>query len=88
VTAEQALERVTALTGASRETLLEVRLGPSANPARRFVVWALRRQTLLTQKDVGRVLGMSAQQVAHVLRRLDLHAEPFDTWSDKWLAEG
>jgi len=88
VTAERALERVTALTGMPREVLLTSRLGPSANAARRFAVWALRRQTLLTQKEVGSVLGMSTQQVAHVLRRLDLRAEPFDTWSDKWLADG
>jgi hypothetical protein len=48
----------------------ERRMGPGANPARRFAVWALSRTGRLSHAEIGTALGMSEGQVAKVLWRL------------------
>ncbi|MDD5308216.1 MAG: transposase [Deltaproteobacteria bacterium] len=77
---QRALALVAEVTGASPAELRRAPMGPRANPARRFAVWALKRRTTLTHEEIGRALSMSAGQVAHVLRRLKTREEPFCTW--------
>ena len=81
VAPREALALVTKVTGAKLTALRTAAMGPGANPARRFAVWALKRQTTLTHEEIGRTLSMSPGQVAHVLRRLRLDAEPFKVWA-------
>ena len=83
---DEILAMVTELTGTSREDITEVRRGPRANPARRFAVWALSRDTRLTNGEIGRFLGMSANQVNLVLSRLRRQLRPVqvDLWMDLW----
>lgn len=57
------------LAQVSPESLRVARRGPRANPARRLAVWGLTQRAGLTHGQAGLELGMSAQQVAHVLRR-------------------
>lgn len=72
------------ITGASPEELRTVVRGPRANPARRFVVWALREGSSLPQAEIGRIVGMSSNQVAQVLRRLRPSRAPFREWIDRF----
>ena len=60
------------------------RRGPGVNRARRFSVWAMRNKPLLTQAGIGKIIGMSANQVANVLRRLNLNQEPVAQWIESW----
>jgi hypothetical protein len=69
-TSEEVLTRICKVTGATREKLLVVRYGPGANPARRFAVWALKRDTLLTYREIGHLLDMTVSQIGHVLSRM------------------
>jgi len=80
----RALALVAEMTGASTAELRKATMGPRANPARRFAVWALKQRTRLTHEEIGRALSMPAGQVAHVLRRLKLDEEPFRTWVEGW----
>jgi len=69
----EVLEGVCRVTGSSLEELRTVRMGPRANPARRFAAWALAHRTDLTRREIGRVLSMTTQQVHNVVNR----------WSEK-----
>jgi REP element-mobilizing transposase RayT len=84
VGSREALALVAEVTGAKPAALRTTAMGPRANPARRFAVWALKRRTALTHEEIGRALSMSPGQVAHVLRRVRLDAEPFRTWATRW----
>lgn len=76
---------VAELTGVSRESLMERRYGPRANPARRFAVWVLSTDTALNQREVGRLMNMSANQVSLVLSRLRKRRSPdIDSWMATW----
>jgi putative transposase len=81
---KRALALICEVTGARLADLRRAAMGPRANPARRFAVWALKRRTTLTHGEIGRVLSMSTGQVAHVLRRLRTREEPFGTWIARW----
>jgi REP element-mobilizing transposase RayT len=83
----EVLARVCAITGAGETRLREAVKGPRANPARRFAVWALKRGTLMTHREIGAVLGMTEAQVAQVLRRLEAKAEPMGSWIARWRSE-
>ena len=84
VDAVEALARVREITGATTSALRRSERGPRANPARRFAVWALRRSTLLTHREIGTALGMSPQQAAQVLRKLVTRGEPMKSWIQQW----
>lgn len=81
---QHVLERVCAVTGASPGELRRVRRGPHANPARRFAVWALDRQTELKHREIGALLGMSTTQVANVLWRWPASREAMEDWIRAW----
>ena len=82
---EVALARISAVTGSELADLRSVVLGPRANPARRFAVWALKDRTQLTHAEIGTLLGMSTEQVSHVLRRISMREEPMAGWYAEWL---
>jgi len=84
VASREALALVADVAGVKLAALRTTAMGPGANPARRFAVWALKRRTTLTHEEIGRTLSMSPGQVAHVLRRLKLDVEPFKTWASRW----
>ena len=72
------------VTGETPATLRVAARGPRANPARRFAVWALRRQTKLSHSGIGRRLEMSSNQVAKVLARLREGNPSIADWQDAW----
>jgi REP element-mobilizing transposase RayT len=82
------LRRVCEITGATRGELRRTVMGPRANPPRRFAVWALAKQTLLTHAEIGKLLDMSTTQVANVLRvaRRDVSTLP-EEWIVGWRGE-
>jgi REP element-mobilizing transposase RayT len=82
--ADEALARIREITGATMLELLRSERGPRANPERRFAVWALKRSTLLTHREIGTALGMSPQQAAQVIRKLRTREEPMKTWILQW----
>ncbi|MCP4604700.1 MAG: hypothetical protein GY847_29965 [Proteobacteria bacterium] len=82
---DNVLKLVTKITGASLTELKEPHRGPRANPARRFVVWALREHTLLKHREIGKAIDMPIRQVANVLTRIDPNEEPFLSWGQAWL---
>lgn len=85
---ETVLVDVLELTGADESELDLSVLGPGGNPVRRFALWALDRETTLTQSEMGELLGMSPANVAVSLRRLrreqDVRA-PVREWMDLWV---
>ncbi|MCK9461160.1 MAG: transposase [Proteobacteria bacterium] len=82
-TGNEVLEAVRRATGASLAEIRTARMGPRANPARRFAAWALAHRTDLTRREIGRLLNMTTRQVHNVVNR----------WSEKdarltrWRAE-
>ena len=82
--AEKVLEGVCAICACTADDLRHVAMGPRANPPRRFAVWALRRNTRMTHREIGQVLHMTTQQVANVLRRFHSSEEPVSGWMREW----
>ncbi len=76
------------LTGATVEDLRIATRGRAANPARRFAAWALRRTSLCTYGEVGRLLDMPYNQVVRLLSRIRKGERGPDLtdWIDTWLA--
>jgi hypothetical protein len=64
---EQVLARVCALTGVAADDLSRGIHGRRGNPARRFAIWALARDTNLTHKQIGALFRMSAVHVSQTL---------------------
>ena len=87
--AEDVLKDVLELTGATMAGLRHHEMGPRANPARRFAVWALNRSSVLSQREVGKMLNVSYAQVTRLLTRLRQArpAEPLAGWMSDWLAD-
>lgn len=85
---EEVLQEVMALTGATMAELKRTEMGPRANPARRFAIWALCHSGTLSQREVGKVLDASHEQVARLLGRLrkDGANEPMAGWMKEWQA--
>jgi REP element-mobilizing transposase RayT len=82
---KNAVKLICEVTGETEAVLRLAVMGPRANPARRFAVWALKQRTTLTHREIGRVLAMSADQIAHVLSRIRFARKPLKTWKAKWL---
>jgi len=80
------LQKVCKITGSSRRDLRTIVMGPRANPARRFAVWALDRYSTLTHGEIGGRLDMSRKQVANVLSRSTAGSEPIDSWKDELIS--
>ncbi len=85
---ERVLARVRDITGASQEDLMCQELGPRANPARRFAIWALYRSSGLTHRELGEILDVPYGQVANLLSRMRRQEvqQPVRGWMDEWLA--
>ncbi len=83
------LDAVASTTGATLDQLMEVKRGPRANPARRFAVWAVARETALTHRQIGNLLGMSTNQVNLVLSRLGRTrpTRQLLEWMSQWVLE-
>jgi REP element-mobilizing transposase RayT len=73
---EEALRRICAIARCELRDVRQRQMGPRANPARRFAAWALSRSGGRSEREIGRALGMSSNQVAKVLQRLRKQAAP------------
>ena len=67
---EQLFEMILQVTGMDRRSVTKSVMGPRANPARRFAVWALREYSLLKHREIAAVMKMNHSQV--VFSRADL----------------
>ncbi|NMB75944.1 MAG: MarR family transcriptional regulator [Myxococcales bacterium] len=76
------------ICGCTIEDLRRRSMGPGANPARRFAIWALNRSSELTQGQIAKALGVQYHQVTRLLGRLRNggHREPLTGWINLWLA--
>ena len=86
--AETVLIEVLEVTGAEEGDLDRSVRGRGGNPVRRFAVWALDRETTLTQAEIGELLGMAAGNVRVTLSQLRRQgaavAEPDRQWMAVW----
>jgi REP element-mobilizing transposase RayT len=82
------LAAVCRATGASRAELRTARMGPRANPARRFAAWALAHRTELTRTEIGRLLNMTTQQVHNVVNRWSEKDARLTRWREALDGEG
>lgn len=73
-TAEEALTEVCEVTGTPREALFRYRRG-SANQAAWIAAWWLQEGAGLTQREVGRIMGISQPGVAQRGRLLRKHGQ-------------
>jgi putative transposase len=64
------LKEVAAIAGCTVAEVMEREMGPGANPARRFAVWAASRAQVFSHREIATALRMSEGQVAKVLWRL------------------
>ena len=80
------LSKAAAIAGVSVASLLEVRRGPGANPARRFAAWALVRHGGLTHLEAGRHLEMTETATSKVVARAARPAasSPLGAWMKRW----
>ena len=65
----EVLAAVCRVTGSTLADLRRVKMGPRANPARRFAAWVLSRRTNLTRREIGGLLKMTTRQVHNVVNR-------------------
>ncbi len=85
VVIKETLRAVTRLTETSLTKLRRPGMGPMANPARRFAVWALWDTRMLTHAQIGKALKMSTVQVSKVISRLKrVVPSPLDEWQREW----
>jgi REP element-mobilizing transposase RayT len=85
--AEEVLADICELTGAMVEELKVRQMGPGANPARRFAVWALNRSAAISQRGIGELLKVPHHQVTRLLGRIRKGgaSEPVAGWMNAWL---
>ncbi len=86
---EDVLAKVCEGTGVERGVLGAAVCGRRGNPARRFAIWALSKETTLTHAQMGEVFGMSAAHVCQVLsvvRGADV-GEEIEGWMGAWTGE-
>jgi hypothetical protein len=83
-TIKEALERICEITGCKKRTLKKPEMGPRANPARRFAVWALWSTRLLTHRQIGNALEMTTVHVSKQLSRMN---KKFPGALKKWRKE-
>jgi REP element-mobilizing transposase RayT len=86
VDAERVFREVRRITGLSDKEILVARPGRGGNPARRFLVWALRRGKRMSHSAIGELLSMTPDHVTKMLSRLrrDDVGEPIGGWQRKW----
>ncbi len=84
VTTEKLLKAICRVTGAKRMRLTQSVRGPGGNPERRFAVWAMRKSTFLTHKQIAKLLKMTSDHVARDIRRSRAKIEDFDKWVGQW----
>lgn len=87
---EDVLDEVNRITGVDIAELRRKEMGPKANPARRFAIWALYRGTGLTQRQIGKLLHVSHLQVGKLLGRMRKKGlkglkEPIKGWVNNWM---
>jgi REP element-mobilizing transposase RayT len=89
-TISEVLARVARVSSSSVTALKQRAMGPGANPARRLAVWALSREGVYSQRDIGAALRMSEGQVAKVLWRLRSAPPPAElsNWMSALADEG
>ncbi|MEZ4265332.1 MAG: transposase [Myxococcota bacterium] len=80
------LDRVCAVTGASKPQLAVTVRGPGANPPRRFAAWMLARHTTLSRKEIAAHLQMRPRQLEGILHRLRRHGagDLLEGWLRAW----
>ena len=80
----EVLREAAEIAGCTVSAMKERKMGPQANPARRFAVWALSRARVHSHRDIAKALGMSEGQVAKVLWRLRRGSAPapLSGWMD------
>ena len=85
---EDVLEDIQKMTGAKLRELRKTQMGPGANPARRFAIWALNRSTTLRQREIGKLLKVPYYQVGRALGyiRNQEVKEPVKGWIKRWVA--
>ena len=77
---EMVIDIVCEITGVRKSEIAQSAMGPRANPARRFAVWALRTHTRLKNREIGRAIKMTYNQVSNVLSRFQSGEEPIRSW--------
>jgi len=82
---DHVLKAVQSCTGSPLERIRSAGGNVRSEPARRFAVWALRRDTFLSQAEVARLLDMTLRQVQNVEQRLKREPrEPILGWMERW----
>ena len=82
---DQVLDAVQHFTGSTLDRIRSSGDNARSEPARRFAVWALRRETFLSQAEVARMLDMTLRQVQNVEQRLKREPrEPILGWIERW----
>lgn len=87
---EEVLNEVTRITGVGVAELRQTIMGPGANPARRFAIWALYRGAGITQREIGKILNVPYYQVGKLLCRMRKQGlkglkEPIKGWVNSWV---
>lgn len=86
--AADVIQEVLEISNATLDEVQQRKMGPGANPARRFAIWALDHSSELTQREIGRMLNVPYHQVTRLLSRLRKGPvnEPVASWIKKWLS--
>jgi hypothetical protein len=87
---KEVIDEVIRITGVSIAELRQKAMGPRANPARRFAIWALYRGAGMTQREISRMLDVSYYQVVKLLGRMRKQGlknmkEPIKGWANSWV---
>ena len=84
-TIKSTLRHVCEVTGVKNQELRVSAMGPRANPARRFAVWALWNTRLLTHRQIAEALEMTTPHVSKQLSRMQKEfPEPLNAWWEEW----
>ena len=82
VAPDRLLRLVSEITGCGLDELSTSVMGPRANPARRFAVWAFRKHTRLKSKGIAGILNRSYNQVSNVLSRFKAEPGEMSKWTN------
>ncbi|MDJ0762186.1 MAG: transposase [Myxococcota bacterium] len=81
---ETIILRICEICGTSQDRLKESIRGPKGNPERKFAVWALRHGTHMTYREIGEVLNMTTDHVAHSVRKMASSDKRMEDWKAEW----
>ncbi len=81
LSADDALEQVTRVTGVEVATILQPRRGRAGNPARTLAIWWLIQGARLTNAEVAGLLGMSSSGVSKTLALIRDHSGSYHSGS-------